>query len=97
MSIKGYYRQEERYIGLNLAFVDDSDKAKILQAIEDLKSKYENLPNIFESKKDNGGGIYIEFNDDYDKEAGEYLEELLHKLNIVCECDDVMCNCSEKN
>jgi hypothetical protein len=94
MSIKGYYRQEERYIGLNLSFEEASEKEKILKAIEDTKKEVDVDPSVFDSNKDDGtGGVYIEFNDDYDKESGDFLEGVLAKLGIKCECDDTLCEC----
>jgi hypothetical protein len=91
MSIKAHYRQEERYIGVNITYVDDSDKVKILDAIAANKTKYGVNPSVFESKKDDGtGGIYVEFNDDYDKDAGDFYEAVLKEIGVEkCECDDI--------
>ena len=32
--------------------------------------------------------IYIEFNDDVQRDAGDFFEIVLHRLNVLCEQDD---------
>jgi hypothetical protein len=91
MSIKAYYRQEERYIGMNITYVDSADKVKIVDAVASNKNKYQVDPSVFESNKEDGsGGIYVEFNDDYDKDAGDFYEGVLKDLGVEkCESDDI--------
>jgi hypothetical protein len=85
--IKAYYRQEERYIGLSLEFCKDNDSCRIdiLNKIEELKKELKMTPDVFENNQRNS--VYVEFGDDYDKDAGEFLEALLKKLDIE-KCED---------
>ena len=88
-NIKAYYRQEERYIGLSLEFSSniDSSRELVLKHIEDLKKELQMKPDILGNN--NKTSIYLEFGDDYDKDAGNFFEFLLKRLNIEkCEnCD----------
>ena len=85
--IKAYHRMEERYEGLQLVFgTDEAAKEKILQAIETAKSDCGIEPAIFENcdtTHPEKCAIYIEFNDDYRREAGAFFEEVLQCLCIT--------------
>ncbi|NWF67324.1 MAG: hypothetical protein HXX81_07660 [Campylobacterales bacterium] len=82
-SIKAYHRQEERYVGLNLEYTQKEDRINILNAIEETKQKFDTQPIIWDNQKEDGsGGVYIEFNDDYDKESGPFYEDVLRKIGI---------------
>jgi hypothetical protein len=85
--VKAYYRQEERYIGLSLEFCADNDQCRtdILNKINDLKKDLKMSPDVFENDKKTS--VYIEFGDDYDKDAGIFFEKLLEKLDIE-KCED---------
>lgn len=84
--VKAYFRREERYEGLQIAFNKKTQSRDgILKTIEDLKDEMELNPDIFENcyeDEPDKCAFYIEFNDDYDKDAGEFFEALLHKLGI---------------
>jgi hypothetical protein len=82
---------EERYEGLSLRFGDNPElKEQILSAIEKAKEETGKTPMVFETiSKDHPEtqGIYVEFNEDVQREAGDFFEKVLHRLNIVCEKD----------
>lgn len=88
MNIKAHFRREERYEGLQLVFgSDESAKAAILKAIEELKAETGQNPNVMENcnvSNPEKCAIYLEFEDDYDREGGEFFERLMRKLDIPC-------------
>ncbi len=84
--IKAYFRMEERYEGLQLVYgLNVEEEANILKAIELAKKDTELNPDVFENKDANHpekAAIYIEFHDDYDREGGEFFEEVLKYLHV---------------
>jgi len=84
-------RMEERYEGLSLTFGDNPKlKEDILEAIEIAKKETGKKPMVFEnisSDHPEKEGIYIEFNEDVQREAGNFFEIVLHRLGIKCEKD----------
>ena len=86
--IKAYMRMEERYEGLCLIFGDNPElKSRVIDTIEEVKGETGLKPMVFEnvSNDDHGkDGFYIEFNEDVQREAGDFFERVLHKLEIVC-------------
>jgi len=92
-TIKAHMRMEERYEGLSLIFGDNPElKAKILEAINHAKQVCGKAPFVFEkisTERTDIQSIYIEFHDDYHREAGDFFEKILHELGI--ECEDEVC------
>lgn len=88
--IKARVRMEERYAGMSLACGCDKEIQKeILDAVEEVKKEMGVNPTVFDNpNKDcpEKEGFYIEFEDDYDREAGQFFEKLLRKLKID-KCD----------
>jgi hypothetical protein len=92
-SIKAHVRMEERYEGLSLTFGDNPElKAKVMEAIEAAKKETGLNPDIFGNP---GGkehpereGVYLEFHEDAQRDAGDFFERVLHRLGVVCEKDD---------
>lgn len=88
MEIKAHYRREERYEGMQLVFgTDEAAKAAILEAIEAVKKELGITPKVYEncdSKTPQKCAIYMEFEDEYDREGGEFFERVLRKLGIDC-------------
>lgn len=86
MNIKAYFRREERYEGLQLVFgTDESAKAAILAAIKTLEAETDIHPKVMENcnvAHPEKCAIYLEFEDDYDREGGDFFERLLRKLGI---------------
>jgi len=84
--IKAYFRREERYEGLQLVFKEHLElKDEILNAIEETIAETKQKPEIFENSEnvdEEPYAFYIEFNDDYDKDGGNFFEILLKKLGI---------------
>lgn len=84
--IKANVRMEERYAGLSLACGCDKEvQQEVLDAIEEIKQQMGVTPTVFDNpNKDcpEKEGFYIEFDDDYDREAGEFFQKLLKKLKI---------------
>jgi len=84
--IKAYFRREERYEGLQLVFKEHPElKDEILNAIEETIAETKQKPVIFENSEqadEEPYAFYIEFNDDYDKDGGDFFEILLKKLGI---------------
>ncbi|WP_456431682.1 hypothetical protein [Nitratifractor sp.] len=88
--IEAHMRMEERYEGLCLRYGPDTQtRQRILDAIEEAKRATGLKPVVFEniSKEHDKDAIYIEFHDDYKREAGPFFEAVLHHLNTVCEKD----------
>ena len=86
--ITAHVRMEERYEGLSLTFGDNAElKKQILEAIEATKKETGMSPMVFEniSKDHEKDGIYIEFNDDAQRDAGDFFERVLGRLDVVCE------------
>jgi hypothetical protein len=90
--IEAHVRMEEKYEGLSLRFGDNPQlKKDVLEAIEYAKEKTGKRPMVFENiSKDHPEreAIYIEFNDDVQRDAGDFFEIVLHRLNVLCEQDD---------
>ncbi|MDR2153396.1 MAG: hypothetical protein LBO72_11330 [Helicobacteraceae bacterium] len=88
--IHAFFRREERYEGLQFVYGgDETLKQKILDAIEALKQESALEPNVMENcdaKEPEKCAVYLEFDDDYDREGGAFFEKLLDKLNIK-KCD----------
>ena len=84
--IEAYFRREERYEGLQLVFKDHPElKDEVLKAIEETMQETGERPQVFANSEHAGAepyAYYVEFNDDYDKEGGEFFEILLKKLGI---------------
>ena len=84
--IKAYFRREERYEGLQLVFKEHPElKDEVLNAIEETIAETNQKPMIFENSENvdkEPYAFYIEFNDDYDKDGGDFFEILLKKLGI---------------
>jgi hypothetical protein len=91
--ITAHMRMEERYEGLSMIFGDNLElKDKILEAIETAKRKTGKKPFVFEkisTDRPDIQSIYVEFQDDYHREGGEFFEIVLDKLGI--ECEDSTC------
>ncbi len=90
--IKAHIRMEERYESLSLVFGDNSQlKTKILDAIDEVKAETGQTPFIFDkisNDRPDIQSIYIEFQDDIHREAGEFFTKMLKKLDIdKCEKD----------
>ena len=89
--IQAYFRREERYEGLQLVFKEHPEhKQKVLKAIDETIKETGDTPMVFENSEISGTpyAVYIEFNDDYDKDGGDFFEILLKKLGIDhCEAD----------
>ena len=76
---------EERYEGLQLVYGLNDEKDNILNAIEKVKKQTGLSPDIFENNDPNypeKRAIYLEFHDDYDREGGEFFEEVLKLLDV---------------
>ncbi|MDR2033787.1 MAG: hypothetical protein LBP89_04065 [Helicobacteraceae bacterium] len=88
MEIKAYFRREERYEGLQLVYgADETAKKTILDAIAKTQSESALRPKIMENcdiTQPEKCAIYLEFEDDYDREGGAFFEKLLKTLGISC-------------
>ncbi len=84
--IKAYFRREERYEGLQLVFKEHPElKDRIVEAIEKTIEETGANPAIYENSEKVGAtpyAFYIEFNDDYDKDGGNFFEILMRRLGI---------------
>ncbi len=84
--IKAHVRMEERYAGLALVCGCEKElQEEILQVIEEVKKEMDLHPTVFDNpdkQNPEKEGFYIEFDDDYDREAGQFFEKVLKKLKI---------------
>jgi len=91
--IKAHVRMEERYEGLQLVYGDNPQlKQDVLDAIEYAKKETGMEPNLFGNEDQSNPekeAIYLEFNDDSQRDSGNFFEIILHKLNIKCEDDNI--------
>lgn len=90
--IKAHVRMEERYEGLSLTYGDNPElKAKVAKAIEAVKEETGLEPDVFGNASTNHPdqeGVYIEFHEDAQRDAGDFFERVLNRLGVVCEKDD---------
>ncbi len=86
-------RMEERFEAMNMVFGDNPElKKQILEAIEHAKNRCGKKPFVYEkisTDRPDIQSIYVEFQDDYHREAGEFFEVILHKLGIECDKDTI--------
>ncbi len=91
-TIEAHIRMEERYEGLTLIFGDNSKlKKEVFEAVESTIEETGLKPEIFDNPdRDNPEkeGIYLEFHEEVQRDAGDFFESILHKLNITCERND---------
>ncbi|MFP4485375.1 MAG: hypothetical protein ACLFOC_00360 [Campylobacterales bacterium] len=84
--LKAYFRREERYEGLQIVFdKNHHNREEILAKIEALQKEMDLYPEVCENCYEDSPSkcaFYIEFNDDYDREAGDFFEAILKKLDI---------------
>ena len=90
--IEAHVRMEERYEGLSLTYGDNPElKKQVMEAIEAAKKETRLNPDLFDNPgKDHPEkeGIYIEFHEDAQRDAGDFFERVLNRLNVVCERND---------
>ncbi|NOQ31237.1 MAG: hypothetical protein GQ570_08955 [Helicobacteraceae bacterium] len=81
------YHGEERYSKLSIAYTGTEEEAAINTAIEVCSKGCSIMPNIYGCDISNGRKvIVIEYQDDYDREAGDVFEKILKHLDIKL-CD----------
>ena len=84
--IKANVRMEERYEALSLLFGDCPDlKIQIDKAITETKEETQMTPFVFEkisNDRPDIQAIYIEFQEDVHRSAGDFFNIVLKKLNI---------------
>ena len=90
--IEAHVRMEERYEGLSLTYGDNPKlKKEVFEAVEaairetGLKPEIFDNPNKEHPEKE---GIYLEFHEEVQREAGDFFDRVLHKLNVVCPRND---------
>jgi len=87
-------RMEERYAGLSLVFRGtDELREEIEAAIEKVSKETHMAPHIFDNSKDHHESkqaLYIEFNDDVQRESGGFFERILKELHIDRCANDVI-------
>ena len=90
--IEAHVRMEERYEGLSLIFGDHPElKKEILDVVSEVKRETGLTPFIFDKVSNDRPdiqAIYLEFNEDVHRSAGDFFEQVLKKLHIdKCETD----------
>jgi len=89
--IKANVRMEERYAGMSLVFAYTPElRTEIETAIKKIKNKTGMAPQCFDNSKDQTEAkqaIYVEFNDDVQRDSGEFFTLLLKELKID-KCDN---------
>jgi hypothetical protein len=81
--IKAYHEMEERYARLILEYYDNDQRRKICDTVGAMIEEQGIAPAVTVTPKKNLSGEYcIEFHDDYDKESGQFFEDLIKKLDI---------------
>jgi hypothetical protein len=90
--IEAHVRMEERYEGLSLIFGDHPEiKREILDVVEEVKKETGMTPFIFDKVSNDRPdiqAIYLEFQEDIHRTAGDFFTLVLQKLHIdKCEED----------
>ena len=81
--IKAYHEMEERYSRMVLEYHSLEQKEEIFNVANDLIKKYKIYPTkTITPKGDFNGDFCLEFHDDYDKDSGDFFEELIKKLGV---------------
>ena len=81
--IKAYHEMEERYARLVIAYFTREQKEDVFHTTNELIKELKVYPSqIITPKGEFEGEFCLEFSDDYDKEANEFFEQMIHKLNI---------------
>ena len=88
-------RMEECYAGMSLVFNGERDdlRKEIEDAIEKVSLKTSLKPLIFDNEntdKTHHEALYIEFNDDVQRDSGEFFELLLKELRIDKCANDII-------
>ena len=87
-------RMEERYAGMSLVFQGtEALREEIENAIDKVTKQTKMDPHVFDNSKDHHEAkqaLYIEFNDDVQRESGEFFELLLRELRIDKCANDVI-------
>ncbi len=87
-------RMEECYAGLSLVFEGtEALREEIETAIEKITKLTKMQPHIFDNSKDHHEkkqSLYVEFNDDVQRDSGEFFELLLKELRIDKCANDVI-------
>jgi hypothetical protein len=81
--IKAYHEMEERYARLIIEYFNLEQKEAIFHATNDLIKELKVYPSqTMQPKGEFEGEFTLEFNDDYDKVAGDFFEAIIKKLAI---------------
>ncbi len=87
-------RMEERYAGMSLVFVgDEALREEIERAIDKVTKLTRMDPHVFDNSRDHHESkqaLYIEFNDDVQRDSGAFFELLLKELKIDKCANDVV-------
>jgi len=87
-------RMEERYAGMSLVFKGtETLREEVETAIEKVTKQTKMEPHIFDNSKDHHESkqaLYIEFNDDVQRDSGAFFELLLKELGIDKCANDVI-------
>jgi len=90
--IEAHVRMEERYEGLSLTYGDNPKlKKEVFEAVEATIKETGLKPEIFDNpnkEHPENEGIYLEFHEEVQREAGDFFDRVLHKLNVVCPRND---------
>lgn len=81
--IDAEYKGEERYTKISLAYSNDEQCSEINTALETVLKGCTLDHNCYASDISDGRKvIVVEFHDDYDREGGKILEQLMKMLDI---------------
>ena len=84
--IKANVRMEERYAGISFTFSNRPERrTEIETAIKKIKKQTGMSPQCFDNSKDKteaSQSLYVEFNDDVQRDSGEFFTLLLKELKI---------------
>ena len=89
--IRANVRMEERYAGMSLIFDNRPElRTEVETAIKKIKKQTGMTPQCFDNSKDKTEArqaLYVEFNDDVQRDSGEFFSLLLKELKID-KCDN---------
>lgn len=78
------FHLEERYSKVSIAYSTNGEKEEVERVVNEITSSYDLKPNIYNSSISGGREVVvIEYNDDYDRIAGDIFEKIIKALGIT--------------
>jgi len=83
-------QMEEGYMNLSIDYTEKADRPVICDTIGDVEHELDVYPEVTHKRNENGGTFNVEFSEEvyiHSRIPGEFVEKVLHKLNIP-QCEE---------